>query len=145
MKGSSRLGIVDVVQEAEALQNVQGSRRIAHPVRVPAYRPLAGGLYDAFHAVRDEPAFRVRVQRVAVLPCASVRGSLVSAPHDLARQVGSLVDRAADHERRHLDPVLVEQVKEPRDSFVDAVLEEGIGRQVGAAVLDRIRNHAARA
>src|SRR5207245_1812461 len=63
--------LVNVVQESEALQNVQGSRRIAHPVRVPAHRPLAGGLYDAFHSVRDEPAFRVRVQRVAVLPGAA--------------------------------------------------------------------------
>src|SRR5882762_326321 len=137
--------LVDVVQEAEALQNVQGSRRIAHPVRVPPDGPLAGGLYDAFHSVGDEPTFRVRVERVAVLPCTAVRGSLMSTLDDLARQVGSLVDRAADHERRHLDPVLVEQVEEPRDSFVDAVLEEGIGRQVGAALPDRLRNHAASA
>src|SRR6266446_4695136 len=127
--------LVNVVQEAEALQNVQGSRRIAHPVRVPAYRLLAGGLYDAFHSVGDEAAFCVRVQRVAVLPGAAVRGRLVSAPHDLARQVGGFIDRAADHERRHLDPVLVEQVEEPRDSFVDAVLEEGIGGQIGDAML----------
>src|SRR5207245_3180764 len=118
---------------------------IAHPVRIPADGPLAGGLYDAFDAVRDEPTFRVRVERVAVLPRAAVRGRLVSAPYDLARQIGSLVDRAADHERRHLDPVLVEQVEEPGDSFVDAVLEEGIGRQVGATLPDRLRNHAASA
>src|SRR3989442_1485056 len=119
--------LVDVVQESEALQNVQGSRRIAHPVRVPADGLLAGGLYNAFHAVRDEPTFRVRVERVAVLPCTAVRGSLMSTLDDLARQVGGLIDRAADHERRHLDSVLVEQLEEPRDSFVDAVLEEGIG------------------
>src|SRR3979490_2647423 len=83
--------LVNVVQESEALQNVQGSRRIAHPVRVPPYRSLAGGLHNALYAVGDEPAFRVRVQRVAVLPGAAVRGSLVSSPDDLACQVGGFV------------------------------------------------------
>ena len=136
---------VNVVQESEALQNVQGSRRIAHPVRVPPYRPLARGLYDAFHPVRDEPSFRIRVQRVAILPGAPVRSSLVSTSDDLPCQVGGFIDRTADHERRHLDPVLVEQVLEAGNSFVDSVLKERIGRQVRTALLDGIRDHTARA
>src|SRR6204780_3291742 len=80
-------GLIDVVQEAQALQNVESSWRIAHPVRIPAYGSLAGGFYNAFRSVRDEPAFRVRVQRVAVLPGAAVCGGLVPAPDDFACQI----------------------------------------------------------
>src|SRR5260370_11337635 len=85
--------LINVVHESETLQNVQGYRRIAHPVRVPPYRPLARGLYDAFHPVGNEPSFRIRVQRVAVLPGAPVSSSLVSTSDDLPCQVGGFIDR----------------------------------------------------
>ncbi len=52
---------------------------------------------------------------------------LVTAPDDLTRQVRRLLDGPADHEGRHLDLVPVEQVEQPRDALVDAVLEEGVG------------------
>src|SRR5690348_5015603 len=45
--------LVDVVEEAKALQDVQRPWRIAHPVSVPADRMLAGRHDDALGAVGD--------------------------------------------------------------------------------------------
>jgi hypothetical protein len=62
--------------------------------------------------------------------------------HDLGRQFWMFVDRLADHERGHLDAVLVEQLEHPRDALAHAVLVERVLRQVGVARLDRVGNRS---
>ena len=84
-----------------------------------------------------------RIEKVAVLPGAAVGGGFVAALDDFLREIWSLLDRLADHEGRELDLMLVHQVEDARHAFVDTVLEEGVGRQVGQAFLDRVRNHSA--
>jgi hypothetical protein len=61
----------------------------------------------------------------------------VAAPDDLTRQLVMLFDRLADHERRDLDAMLVEQVERTRNALVHAVVEEGIRHLIGVAGLDR--------
>jgi hypothetical protein len=39
--------------------------------------------------------------------------------------------------------MLVEQIEQARNALIDAVLEEGVGRQIGKAGLDRLGYHAA--
>ena len=65
------------------------------------------------------------------------------APDDLARQFRVLLDRLADHERCDFDVVLVEQVERARDALVHAIGEEGVGRLIGKAGLDRLRQRTA--
>src|ERR1700692_3340850 len=76
---------VDVIHEAQALQNVEGPRRMAHPIGVPADRLLTGGLFNAFHPIGNKAALCVGIERVAVLPSASVRGCFMPTFDDFAR------------------------------------------------------------
>ena len=64
-------------------------------------------------------------------------GGFMAAPHDLAREIGMLLGRGANHERGRLDAVPVEQVEEPRNAFDRAVLEPGIGGKIEKAVRHR--------
>src|SRR5258706_11018815 len=75
--------LINVVDETQALEGVQGSWRIAHPIRVPTNWLLAGGLFDALNAVCYEAALCIRAESVAILPGTSVRGGLVPAFDDL--------------------------------------------------------------
>src|SRR5260370_42022103 len=60
--------LVDMVGEAETLQNIEGMRGIAHPVGVPADRRLPRRLLDAGDAVRDEATLSLGIERIAVGP-----------------------------------------------------------------------------
>src|SRR5437764_15119755 len=135
--------LVDMVEETQALQDIQRARAVAHPVGVPSHRRFARRPDDAGHAVGDEAALGLGVELIAVLPGAAMRGRLVAATHDLARKLGCAVDGAADHEGAHLDLMLVEQVEQARDALIHAILEESVGRQVGEAMSDRIGYHTA--
>src|SRR5260221_8660021 len=104
---------------------------------------LVGRLHYAFDAVTNEATLSINVQGVAVFPCASMGGRLVSASHDLARQLWRLLDGLPNHERRHLHAVLVEQIQKPGDAFVDPVLKESIGRQIRKSLLYWVRNDTA--
>jgi hypothetical protein len=145
MNGSSRLGFIDVIEEAEALQDVQCPRAVAHPVGIPPDRLLPRRLDDALDAVGDEATLGIGIEPVAVLPGAAMRSGLVATTHDFASEVRLLVDRLADHEGGELDPVLIEQVENTGDAFIDAALEEGVRRQVRQTVLNRIGDDPARA
>src|SRR5882762_6482913 len=103
--------LVDVIDEAQALQNVERSRRIAHPIGVPADRLLTGYLFNAGHTIGDEAAFGFGIQRVAVFPSAPVSGRFMPALDDFAREIRRLLYRIADHKRRQFDLVLVEQIQ----------------------------------
>jgi len=131
MNGWSALGIIDVVLEAETLENVERVRRVAHVIGVPADGCLPGGLLNALNAFGDEPPLRIRIEEIAVLPGAAVRPGLMAALHDLASEIGHFVDGLADHEGREFYLMFVHQVKDSGDALVHAVLEETIGRQIG--------------
>ena len=77
---------------------------------------------------------RLLDNRERALPRSAVGGGFMPAPHDLAREVGMLLDRGSNHERGRLDAVLVEQVKQPWDAFDGPVFEPGVGRQVEVAL-----------
>src|SRR5882762_7488521 len=137
--------LVDVIDEAQALQNVERSRRIAHPIGVPADRLLTRDLFNALHPIGDEAALRVGIERVAILPSASVSDRFMPTFDDLARELGSFVYGLPNHERGHLYPMLVEQIHDARDAFIYAVFEERVRGQVGQPLLDRIGDDAASA
>src|SRR5271155_2502011 len=61
---AARLG--DVIEGAQALQNVERSWRITHPIGVPAHWLLTGDLFNALHAIGNEAALGVGIERVAV-------------------------------------------------------------------------------
>src|SRR6267154_4144048 len=125
---------IDVVDETQTLENVQGSWRIAHPIGVPTNWPLAGGLFDALNPIRYEAPLGVRTEGVAILPAASVRRGFVPAFDDLPCEIGRLVDGMPNHERGALDLVLVEEIKDAGDTLIDAVFEEGVRRQIRQAL-----------
>src|ERR1700736_2404078 len=122
--------LVDMIDEAQALQNVERSWRIAHPISVPADRLLTGSLFNALHPIGDKAALRFGIQRVAVFPSAPVSGCFMPTFDDFACEIRRLVYRMADHERGHFDLVLVEQIQDTRDAFIDTVLKEGVRGQV---------------
>jgi hypothetical protein len=82
---------------------------------------------------------------IAVLPRVAVGGGFVAAIDDLACEIRRLLDGLADHEGRELHLMLVHQVEDVRHALIDAVLEEGVCRQVGQTLLDRIGDDAASA
>src|SRR5258706_4935192 len=90
--------LIDVIDEAQALQDVQCFWRIAHPVGIPSNGVMAGGLHDTFHSVRDEAPLNFRRKGVAVLPSAPVRGGLMPTLDDLTREIGRFVDSLPNHE-----------------------------------------------
>src|SRR5260221_5908426 len=135
--------LVDVIEEAEILQRLQDVDGVAHPVGVPADRLLAGDPLDRLDAVGDEALFLSARELVGVVPYPAVSGRLVTPAHDLLSEIGRGFDRLADHERAELDPVLVHEVEHARDALVMAVGEEGVGRQVRDALLDRVGDDAA--
>src|SRR5712672_3433625 len=134
---------IDVIDETQTLENVQGSWRIAHPIGIPANWPLAGGLFDALNPVRYEAPLGIRTEGVAILPAASVRRGFVPAFDDLPCEIGRLVDGMPNHERGELDLVLVEEIKDAGDTLIDAVFEEGVRRQIRQALSDGVGNYAA--
>src|SRR5580704_1589439 len=84
-------------------------------------------------------------RKMAVLPRAAVGGGFVAALDDLACEIRRLFDGLADHEGRELHLMLVHQVEDAWYALIDAVLEEGVGRQVRQPFLDRIGDDAASA
>ena len=58
--------LVDVVLEAEGLQDVERVRGVPHPIGVPADRPLAGHLHDRLDAVGDELPLLITIEEIAV-------------------------------------------------------------------------------
>ena len=64
----------------------------------------------ALHAVGDEASLGVGVEEVAILPSAAVRRRIMATPHDLAREIGRLVDGLTDHERRELHLMLARRL-----------------------------------
>ena len=77
--------LIDVVLEAETLEDVERVRRVAHVVGVPADWHLAGGLLDTLDAVDDKAPLGVTIEEITVLPGAAVRPGLMASRHDLAR------------------------------------------------------------
>jgi len=73
-----------------------------------------------------------------------MRGRFMPASHDLTRKVWHLLDGLADHEGRDLHSMFVEQIKKPGNALVDAVLKEGVRRQIGKTLLNGIRNDTTR-
>src|SRR5882757_1073170 len=90
---------IDVVEKAEILQRLQEMDGVAHPVRVPADRCLAGDLMDRLDAIGDEALFLVTGELIRVVPNPAVRGGFMPASHDLLRQIRGGFDRFTDHER----------------------------------------------
>src|SRR5258706_16054960 len=122
--------LIDVVDETQTLEDVQSSRRIAHPKGVPTKWSLARGLFDALNPIRYEAPLGIRTEGVAILPGASVRGGLVPAFDDFTCESWCLVDRLSNHERGEFDLVLVEEIKDAGNPLIDAVFEEGVRRQI---------------
>src|SRR5260221_11294784 len=63
--------LLDVIEEAQALERVERFWRIGHPISVPPDQPLAGNIFNALHPINDKAALGIRIQDVAVLPKAS--------------------------------------------------------------------------
>ena len=137
--------LIDVVLEAETLEDIERVWRVANEVGVPANWRLPSGLLDALDAVDDESALGVRIEGIAVLPGAAVRRCLMTATHNIARKIGRLVYGFADHEGSELDLVLVHQVEDSGDALVHAVLEDAVGRQIGQTLLHWFFEEAGRA
>src|SRR6266436_9604942 len=116
---------------------------VAHPVRVPADRYLAGDLMDRLDAVGDEALFLVTGELIRVVPNPAVCGGFMPASYDLLSEIRGGFDRFADHERAELDAVLVHEVEHAGDALVVAVGEEGVGRQVRYALFDCVGDHTA--
>jgi hypothetical protein len=103
----------------------------------------AGGLLDRLHAVGDPFCLLRPGQVVLPLPAAAVRAGLVAASDDLRGDLRVQADRVADHERSHLDLVLVQQVQDAGHALARPVLVEGVLPQVGEAIQDRLGDRAA--
>ena len=115
-----------MIHEAQALQDVECSRRIAHPIGVPANRLLTRDLFNALHPIGDEAALGGGIERVAILPSASVSGRFMPAFDNLARELGGFVYGVPNHERGHFYPVPVEQIQNAWDAFIHAVFEKRV-------------------
>src|SRR5258706_9413003 len=48
--------LVDVVEEAQTLQDIEGSGRITHSIGIPADRPLTRGPFNALHPIGGKAA-----------------------------------------------------------------------------------------
>ncbi len=90
--------LVDVIEKAEVLQRLENVHRVAHPVGIPADRPLTGDAFYRFDAVGDEALLFLAAEFVAVLPGPSVSGGFMAAPHDLSREIGRRLHGLSDHE-----------------------------------------------
>jgi hypothetical protein len=88
---------------------------------------LAGRLVNRLDRRGDEAPLGVAVEKVAVLPRATMGGCLVPAPDYLAGELRRLVDALTDHEGTELHMMLVREVQEARNTLVDAVLKEAAG------------------
>src|SRR5258708_16292282 len=89
---------VDVINKAKILQRLQEMDGVAHPVRVPADRYLAGDLMNRLDAIGDEALFFVTGALIRIIPHPSLRGGFMSAPHDLLTRIWARFARFADHE-----------------------------------------------
>src|SRR5258706_1320409 len=134
--------LIDVVDETQTLEDVQSSRRIAHPIGVPTNWSLARGLFDALNPIRYEAPLGIRTEGVAILPGAPVRGGLVPAFDDLTCEIGRFVDGLPNHERGELDLVLVEEIENAGNPLIDAVFEESVRREIRQALSDGVGNYA---
>src|SRR5258708_2653149 len=134
---------IDVVEKAEILQRLQDGDGVAHPVRVPADRLLAGDLLDRLDAVGDEALFLRARKLIGIVPYPAVSGCLMTSSYDLASDIRGSFDSFADHERAEFDPVLIHEVEHTGDALVMTVGEEGVGRQVRDALFDCVRDHTA--
>jgi hypothetical protein len=137
--------LIDVVLEAETLEDVERVRRVANEVGVPANWRLPSGLLDALDAIDNETPLGVGIKEIAVLPGAAVSRGFMAAADNLPREIGRFVDGLTDHEGRELDLVLVHQVEDSGDALVHAVLEDAVGRQIGQTLLHRFFEEAGRA
>lgn len=61
---------------------------------------------------------------------------LMTALDDLPREIRRLLDRLPNHEGGQLDLMLIRQVEDSRHPLIDAIMEEGVGRQVRQPLLD---------
>jgi len=113
------------------------------PVTVVPDWAGAGDLLDRLHRVGDPFCFLRPGQVVLPLPAAAVRAGLVAASDDLRGDLRVPADRVADHERGHLDLVLVQQVQDAGHALARPVLVEGVLPQVGEAIQDRLGDRAA--
>jgi hypothetical protein len=60
----------------------------------------------------------------------------MTALDDLPREIRRLLDRLPNHEGGQLDLMLIRQVEDSRHPLIDAIMEEGVGRQVRQPLLD---------
>jgi hypothetical protein len=104
--------VIDVVGEAEFLQDLQRVHPGPDPVVVVAGRASAGDLLDRLHAVSYPPLFLRAGQVVLPLPGPAVRAGLMPARDDPGGHVRVPADGVADHERGHRDAVFVDDVQE---------------------------------
>lgn len=70
---------------------------------------------------------------------------LMTALDDLPREIRRLLDRLPNHEGGQLDLMLIRQVEDSRHPLIDAIMEEGVGRQVRQPLLDGVGDDSARA
>jgi NAD(P)-dependent dehydrogenase (short-subunit alcohol dehydrogenase family) len=69
---------VEVVCEAQVLEDVQSVDTIAHPVSAPTFGSLPCRLLNACYAVFNEPAPFLRAEIVARCPCPAMRRRLMT-------------------------------------------------------------------
>src|SRR5258707_10318483 len=98
-KGFVVAWFIDVVEKAEILQRLQDGDGVAHPVRVPAGRLLAGDLLDRLDAVRDEAFFLVARKLIRIVPYPAVSCRLMTSSYDLPSDIRGGFDSLAVHER----------------------------------------------
>src|ERR1700687_709490 len=127
-----------MVGEAEFLKQLKVVDSRPDPVVVVAHWRKTGDILDRLHTVGDPGFLVVAVELVLALPSAPVRAGLVSSLHDLGGHVGVATNSVTDHEGRHVDAVLVQQVENAWHALACPVFVERVLPQIGIPLKHRL-------
>jgi len=114
--------VINVVDEAQVLENSQGIRCTAQPECIKANRTGAGDSLDGIDAGLIPGTFLLGSHGILRLPRLAVSGRFMAAIDNLFRQFGMSFNRLADHMRRYLDAYSIPKIEQAGNAFLKAVL-----------------------